>query len=64
MAGDTDLDKDLDDLVEDEATQEEGAGEPAEDPQIERRKIFTDKSDPPIGTLHMRYQSGDLVLDP
>jgi hypothetical protein len=54
----------LDEIVEDEATQLEESTEYAEDSGLERRKIFTDKSDPPIGALHMRFKSGDLVLDP
>ena len=54
--------EELDDLVEDEATQQES--EAPDDLGIEKRKIFTDKSDPPIGALHMRYEGGDLVLDP
>src|SRR5581483_7020675 len=29
-----------------------------------QRHIFTDKSDPPAITLHDRYRSGDLILDP
>jgi len=54
----------LDELVEDEATLQEEVVEATEDFDLERRKIFTDRSDPPIGALHMRYQEGDLVLDP
>lgn len=54
---------DLEELLEDEATQQEGADE-SEDSGLERRKIFTDKSDPPIAALYLRFKSGDLVLDP
>jgi uncharacterized protein DUF262/HNH endonuclease len=61
---DTDIDTDLEELVEDEATQEESVVDSSSDPGLERRKIFTDKSDPPISALHMRYNAGDLVLDP
>ncbi len=34
------------------------------DTSPERRRVFTDKSDPPIGGLHLRHKAGDLVLDP
>jgi len=54
----------LDEMDEDEATRQETDGEPDEDLSLERRKIFTDKSDPPISSLYTRYQSGDLILDP
>jgi hypothetical protein len=57
-----DHDEELEDLLEDEATQQEE--EASEGLPVEKRRIFTDKSDPPIGALHMRYQAGDLVLDP
>jgi hypothetical protein len=56
--------EELDELQEDEATLQEDLVEVAEDLVHERRKIFTDKSDPPIGALYMRSKSGDLVLDP
>lgn len=52
----------FDELVEDEADLTEDEEEVM--PTPERRKIFTDKSDPPISALHMRYKSGDLILDP
>lgn len=52
----------FDELVEDEADLSEDEEEVM--PTPERRKIFTDKSDPPISALHMRYKSGDLILDP
>lgn len=55
-------DEELDDLEEDEATQQES--ESPDDLGPERRKIFTDKSDPPIGALYTRFEAGDLVLDP
>ena len=57
-----DHDEELEDLVEDEATQQES--ESSDNLGVEKRKIFTDKSDPPIGTLCMRYEAGDLILDP
>jgi hypothetical protein len=52
----------LDDLEEDEATRQES--ESTEDLGPEKRKIFTDKADPPVGALCMRYEAGDLILDP
>src|SRR5258708_1373572 len=57
-------DEELDELEEDEATQEDTAGESPEDLGLERRRISTDKPDPPISALHARCNSGDLVLDP
>lgn len=56
------VDEDLDELEEDDATQDET--EIVEDASAIKRKIFTDKSDPPISSLYDRFQSGDLVLDP
>lgn len=53
----------LDELVEDDSSP--GDDVDSEDvPQQGERRVFTDKSDPPIAALHMRYQSGDLVLQP
>jgi len=52
----------FDELVEDETDLTEDEEEVM--PTPERRKIFTDKSDPPISALHIRYKSGDLILDP
>lgn len=63
MARKAEVVSDLDDLQEDEATQKEENGEVA-DSALERRKIFTDKADPPISSLYNRYKSGDLILDP
>jgi len=60
------LDKDLmdlDELIEDETSLDEN-DEDEVDSSPERRRIFTDKSDPPISALYMRYKAGDLVLDP
>jgi hypothetical protein len=57
-----DHDQALDDLVEEETEQEES--EPPDDLGLEKRKIFTDKSDPPIGELYARHEAGDLVLEP
>lgn len=62
MSVHNDHDEELDDLMEDEATQQER--ESSDDLGVEKRKIFTDKSDPPIGALCVRYEAGDLVLDP
>jgi hypothetical protein len=56
--------QELDELEEDESTLDaEGIDAPVDIPP-ERRKIFTDKSDPPITALYMRYKAGDLILDP
>jgi hypothetical protein len=55
-------DEELDDLEEGEASQQED--EAPEDLGVEKRKIFTDKSDPPIGALYARFESGNLVLEP
>lgn len=47
--------------------QEENLGdevELAEDVEPVKRRIFTDKSDPPVASLHRKYRSGQLVLDP
>jgi len=55
-------DEEFEELMEDEATQHET--ESPEEFGVEKRKIFTDKSDPPIGALCMKYEAGDLVLDP
>jgi hypothetical protein len=60
MANTDDDLQDLDEIIEDEASLEENGEEPA----LERRRIFTDKTDPPISDLHKRYQDGDLILDP
>jgi hypothetical protein len=54
----------LDEIEEDESTLAADDLDIPEGSAPERRKIFTDKSDPPIAALHMRYQSGDLVLAP
>jgi hypothetical protein len=60
MTQQTDL-LDLEELEEDQASlEDEDEGEP----NLERRRIFTDKSDPPISALYMRYKAGDLILDP
>jgi 5-methylcytosine-specific restriction endonuclease McrA len=55
-------DVDLNELEEDEATQQESQA--PEDLGPGKRKIFTDKTDPPISALCSRYTAGDLVLDP
>lgn len=60
----TKLNQDVDELEEDDSTLDADSLDAPVDISPERRKIFTDKSDPPISALHMRYKSGDLVLDP
>ena len=54
--------QDLDELEEDETAMDDENGE--EDLELGGRRIFTDKSDPPINALHTLYKDGDLVLDP
>jgi hypothetical protein len=51
----------LDELEEDEAVVTEEEETP---PAVERRRIFTDKSDPPVSALHANWKEGDLILDP
>jgi Protein of unknown function DUF262 len=51
----------LQELEEDESST---IDEPAPAHTFENRKIFTDKSDPPVGSLHAAWKAGDLVLDP
>ena len=51
----------VDELIEDKSTI---AVQNGEEPAIEHRKIFTDKLDPPVGSLHIKWKAGDLVLDP
>lgn len=53
--------EDFDEIQEDEATLMEENGE---ETPVERRRIFTDKSDPPVSALWLRYKEGDLILDP
>lgn len=48
-------------LIEDESSL---VDELEDEPTPERRRIFTDKSDPPISSLYEQYKSGDLILDP
>jgi hypothetical protein len=56
-------DEPQDDLDEDEATKRKS--DPTDDDLgLEKRKIFTDKSDPHIGGLYQLYQAGDLVFQP
>jgi hypothetical protein len=52
-----------DELEEDDSTLAVDDLEIPEGSAPERRKIFTDKSDPPSTSLYTRYKSGDLVLD-
>ncbi len=51
----------LDELEEDEASK---LDEPDSEPILEHRRIFTEKLDPPVGSLHSAWHAGDLVLDP
>lgn len=61
MAKEEDDFQDLDELEEDEAST---IDEPNEAVSTERRRIFTDKKDPPVSDLYMRKKGGDLILDP
>lgn len=54
----------FDDLNEDDSSLADDLEEVPTDAAGERRRVFTDKLDPPIGALHLRYKAGDLVLDP
>jgi hypothetical protein len=56
-----DLDEQLGELDEDESST---ADEPDPEGVFAKRKIFTDKSDPKVGSLHTDEQSGDLILAP
>src|SRR5207244_3955591 len=51
----------VEELEEDESSV---IDEPDAEGAFEKRKIFTDKSDPPVGSLHVAWKAGDLVLDP
>src|SRR5687768_16839738 len=53
--------KEVDELTEDESTLADQNGD---EPAIEHRRIFTDKLDPPVSSLHTKWKAGDLVLDP
>jgi hypothetical protein len=53
--------EEFDDLEEEENIETEENGEEA---SATRRRIFTDKSDPPIDSLFMKYKRGELILDP
>jgi len=53
--------EEFDELIEDETIiTDENGDEPAHD----RRRIFTDKLDPPIDSLFLKNKRGDLILDP
>ena len=56
-----DINNQLDELTEDEATVANDDGAEA---APERRRIFTDKSDTPVSALFTSWQDGDLSLDP
>lgn len=59
MAGEPSQDSVTDELQEEQLIDEDILEEPGT-----KRRIFTEKSDPPISALLERYQGGDLVLDP
>jgi hypothetical protein len=52
-----DLDEALGELEEDESSAQD---EPDPDAVLNRRKIFTDKSDPKVGSLYQDEQAGDI----
>jgi hypothetical protein len=54
--------RDMDELTLDESTLAEEGDEEAL--VIKSRRIFTEKSDPPIESLYKKYKEGDLILDP
>jgi hypothetical protein len=54
--------KGLDELVEEEETIL--ADQNDDEPVLAHRHIFTDKLDPPVGSLHVKWKAGDLRLDP
>lgn len=56
-----DLDEKLRELEEDEPSK---IDEPDPEGVFDKRKIFTDKIDAPVRSLHQKCQEGDLVLDP
>jgi hypothetical protein len=56
-----DLDEQLGELDEDESST---GDEPDPEGVFSKRKIFTDKSDPKVGSLHSDEQAGDLILAP
>jgi len=61
MAKDQDVCTELDEIQEDESLDAEENGEEI---PTDKRRIFTDKSDPQISGLYSRYKDGDLILDP
>ena len=61
MAMPTEQTQEFDELVEEEPIVAEENGE---EPSTTRRRIFTDKLDPPIKSLLDKYKGGDLILDP
>jgi hypothetical protein len=61
MAKGEDVYNELDEIQEDESLDTEENGEEI---PTDKRRIFTDKSDPQISGLYSRYKDGDLILDP
>ncbi len=54
--------EEYDELIEDQASVDDTSD--GDSAGLGGRRIFTDKSDPPVGALRQRYDDGDLVLDP
>jgi hypothetical protein len=57
-----DLDERLGELLEDESSPTGDEEDP--DGVFSRRKIFTEKTDPPVGSLRSAETAGELVLAP
>lgn len=53
--------KDLDEIQEDKSSL---VDEDEDEQTFMQRRIFTDKSDPPVEALYNRWKDGDLILDP
>lgn len=53
--------QEVDEITEDESIHEDQNGD---ETATEHRRIFTDKLDPPVSSLHVKWKAGDLVLDP
>src|SRR4051812_10472463 len=59
---------DLDDFEvgSDEVEEDDASIAENQEPEVSptHRPIFTDKLDPPVSSLHMKWKDGDLALDP
>ncbi len=59
-----DFETDFQELDEIELEEEKIADDGSEQLALEQRRIFTDKSDPPVSGLYEKWKSGDLDLKP